>query len=257
MGCAIRAAIEHDVGAEDRERAHLARGEVTCLGHDEPAVRDREREARLATGAAPPAGEPAAAATATGAPDRPAPQPGGPLLAARPRSAPAPKPAVADEPPPEAAAEEPPVAPAAPDGNFTLDDVIEAWPAVLAAMKPPVRATLQDAQPIDLENGIIVFGAPKARKEAINERFRKEADTIKEVFAAKLGTTPRFSVRGHDFASHDALAPSSAATETIVEPEPEHEEVDLDDLVDAPNAPASEPIDRLMSELGAEEVNGD
>jgi hypothetical protein len=77
------------------------------------------------------------------------------------------------------------------------------------------------------------------------------------VFAAKLGTTPRFSVRGHDFAAHDALAPTSAAAEPIAEPEPEHEEVDLDDLVDAPDAPASEPIDRLMSELGAEEVNGD
>jgi hypothetical protein len=212
-------------------------------------------EARLANGPTPAAG--AGAAAAPPAPERPAPQPGGPLLAARPRRAPAPKPVVADEPAPEAAVEEPPAAPGAPDGNFSLDDVIEAWPAVLAAMKPPVRATLQDAQPIDLENGIIVFGAPKARKEAINERFRKEAETIKEVFAAKLGTTPRFSVRGHDFAAHDALAPTSAAAEPIAEPEPEHEEVDLDDLVDAPDAPASEPIDRLMSELGAEEVNGD
>jgi DNA polymerase-3 subunit gamma/tau len=200
-------------------------------------------EARMTAGGTS-ASAPAPAAPAT---ERPAPKAGGPLLAARPRRA---TKTVAE---PEA---EPPQLPAAPpDGDFTLDDVIEAWPDVLAAMKPPVRATLQDAQPVALEDGVIVFGAPKARKDAINDRFRKEAETIKQVFAGRLGTAPRFSVRSHDFAAHDALAPApTPAAEPAAPPEPEEEAVDLRDLVDAPDAPASEPVARLAAELGAEIV---
>ena len=45
-GGAVVAAEQHDVGAED-EGAQLARREVAGLGHDEPAVRHGEREARF------------------------------------------------------------------------------------------------------------------------------------------------------------------------------------------------------------------
>ena len=45
---AVGAAEQHHVGAEHLERAVLAGDEVTRLGDDEPAVRDREREARFA-----------------------------------------------------------------------------------------------------------------------------------------------------------------------------------------------------------------
>jgi hypothetical protein len=75
------------------------------------------------------------------------------------------------------------------------------------------------------------------------------------VFAGRLGTAPRFSVRSHDFAAHDALAPApTPAAEPAAPPEPEEEAVDLRDLVDAPDAPASEPVARLAAELGAEIV---
>ena len=50
--------------------------------------------------------------------------------------------------------------------NFTLDDVIEAWPEVLGVLKAPVRAAVQDAQPIALDDGVIVFGVPSRRKDA-------------------------------------------------------------------------------------------
>ncbi len=78
--------------------------------------------------------------------ERPASDPKGPVLASRRRPAakpaqPAPsepEPPVA-EPPADGAAETPPVPEAAATGeNFTLDDVIEAWPDVLGVLKAPV-----------------------------------------------------------------------------------------------------------------------
>ena len=39
--------------------------------------------------------------------------------------------------------------------------MILAWPAALEALKAPVRATVVQAQPIGIEDGVIVFGAPR------------------------------------------------------------------------------------------------
>ena len=60
--------------------------------------------------------------------------------------------------------------PAVPD----LDDVIEAWPRALDALKAPVRATIQEAQPIGIERGAIVFGAPRKPVRS-GQRARSEA----------------------------------------------------------------------------------
>ncbi len=146
-----------------------------------------------------------------------------------------------------------------------LDDVIEAWPEALELLKAPVRAGIQDAQPIALEDGIIVFGVPKRRYDAINERFRKEAAAIKEAFASRLGTAPRFMLRPHDFEKADALRPpdaknggSTAAEATVPEPEPEPEEeevVDLNELADAHDAPQHDSVTRIVAGLGAEVVD--
>ena len=211
-------------------------------------------EARLASGAPLP---PATAATSApaSAPERPAPKPGGPLLAARPRreaggatrtAGPRARTGARDRDARSGAGRA--------AGAFTLDDVIEAWPEVLDALKPPVRATFQDAQPIGLEDGVIVFGAPKQRKDAINERFRKEADTIKEVFSTRLGSPPKFMLRAHDFGAHDALAPTTQPVGTDAAARSPEEHVDLEDLVDAPDAPPSDSVARLAAELGAEIV---
>ena len=51
--------------------------------------------------------------------------------------------------------------------------------AVLATLKAPIKALIQEAQPIALEPGTIVFGVPPRRFDATNERFRKEASAIK------------------------------------------------------------------------------
>jgi DNA polymerase-3 subunit gamma/tau len=235
-------------------------------------------EQRLADGAA---GGPATAAPTP--PPRPAPVPGGPVLARRER-----KPKAAADPSPPAA----PAAPTAetttadadpagppdadpagpPDADpadpadttdpaaFALDDVIEAWPATLGALKAPLRAGIQDAQPIAIENGIIVFGVPKRRFDAINERFRKEAAAIKDAFASRLGAPPRFMLRPHDFDKVDAFRPADATSAEppsgqAPEPDDEHEAVDLTELSDAPDAPANDSVTRLVADLGAEVID--
>jgi DNA polymerase-3 subunit gamma/tau len=201
--------------------------------------------------ASPPAGPPAAPASASTPPAARGP------IAARPRT----KTATASEPTPDASGDAPVAAAgdAAPthreaSTGFTLDDVIEAWPATLGALKAPLRAAIQEAQPIDLEAGVVVFGVPRKRFEAINERFRKDADAIKEAFASELGAPPRFMMRAHDFDAPGALR-ASAAADAPVEQHVEHlDHVDLDDLVDAPDAPPSDSVARLVADLGAEVV---
>ncbi len=214
-------------------------------------------EQKLANGAAPAAG--AANVAPAAAVERSAPDPNGPVLASRRRpaakAAPEPEPELA-QPVSDPPADPPPVPEAvATSGNFTLDDVIEAWPEVLGALKAPVRAAVQDAQPIAIDAGVIVFGVPARRKDALNERFRKEATAIKEAFASRLGTEPRFKVRAHNFDATEALRPPATSVETTGAPQPpEDDAVDLHDLVDAHDAPPSDSVARLVADLGAEVV---
>jgi DNA polymerase III subunit gamma/tau len=204
---------------------------------------------------------PPVAAPAPVAP-RPKPVAGGPVIARRER---APKvaadaPPVAAEPVANAPAPEadPPPAAAVDAATFALDDVIEAWPAALGVLKAPLRAAIQDAQPIALENGVIVFGVAKLRFDAINDRFRKEAAAIKDAFAARLGAPPRFMLRAHDFDKTDAFRPANASTEAPAleqEPDDDHEDVDLTQLSDAPDVPENNSVTRLVADLGAEVID--
>jgi DNA polymerase-3 subunit gamma/tau len=185
----------------------------------------------------------------------------GPMLAARApakkakpaaRAEPA-EPIVVEEPPkPEPVTEAPETSSIVPE----LDDVIEAWPGVLDSLKAPVRATIQEAQPIGIERGAIVFGAPRNRLEAVKVRFRSEAPAIKEALAARLGGQPKFLIKAHDFGAVDALRPvSNASTGAADNSEPPAEEhIDLDELTDAPDAPPPDPTARLVEGLGAQVV---
>jgi DNA polymerase III subunit gamma/tau len=207
-------------------------------------------EQRLADGVPAPAPAPVA-------PARPAPTPGGPVLAQRERTA---KPAAAPPPAPaeDAPAPEASTAPPAEGVDLALDDVIEAWPEALGLLRAPVRAGIQDAQPIAIEKGVVVFGVPKLRFDAINERFRKEAVAIKDAFASRLGAAPRFMLRPHDFDSVNAFRPGTAAKEAPerepeLDDEPEH--IDLSETTPALDAPELDTVTRLASELGAEVID--
>ncbi|MGQ0824410.1 MAG: DNA polymerase III subunit gamma/tau [Actinomycetota bacterium] len=131
-----------------------------------------------------------------------------------------------------------------------IDDVIEAWPTVLGGLSAPLAAAIQEAQPIGIENGAIVFGVPRVRVEATNKRFRSEADTIKEAFASRLGYAPRFVLRAHDFDAPDAFRPVAMDPRPL--PHEEEHEIVLDELVDAHDAPPTDTVSRLVSDLGAQ-----
>jgi hypothetical protein len=98
------------------------------------------------------------------------------------------------------------------------------------------------------------------RLDAINKRFRQEADAIKASLASGLGQMPKFLLRKHDFDAPDALVPlaagptASAAGSATVEIA-EEDEIDLRDLEDAP--PSDAPVDsqtRLIETFGAQVV---
>ena len=144
-----------------------------------------------------------------------------------------------------------------------LDAVILAWSTTLSALSPPVRVSIQDAQPIGVEGNTIIFGVRPIRLEAINKRFRADAATIKEALAAELGQMPQFLLRKHDFDAPDALVPvtggpAGAGGEPPPPPEPvyaEEDSIDIRDLEDAP--PADAPLDsqaRLIETFGAQVV---
>jgi len=248
----LEVAVVRVARRESRTRAETLLDRVERL-------EQRVSEGSGAVAASPAGGPPSSSA-------RPAPVPGGPVLARRER-APKPSAEVAADAPAAPAVDAPRPAPDDAGTAFTLDDVIEAWPDVLNALKAPVRAGIQDAQPIALDDGVIVFGAPKVRLEAINDRFRKEAATIKDAFVPRIGAAPRFRLRAHDFSRADAFRPASAGGEgrpVENEPEPhvdddeaddEDEAVDLNELSDAPDAPQPEAVTRLVADLGAEVVD--
>jgi DNA polymerase-3 subunit gamma/tau len=212
-----------------------------------PMLAPRSRRAASGPPAATPASEPAPAAP------EPEPAPAAPEAEPAPASAP-------DEAPPEAS--DPAIVSVGGAAPFSLDDVIACWPEVLAALKAPVRAAVQDAQPIALESDVIVFGVPKQRRDAINERFRKEAPTIKEVLAGHIGVQPKFRVRAHDFGAPGALRPHAAggappppspAARAAADP-PGDEPVDLSELVDAPDDLPPDSVSRLVADFGAQVV---
>ncbi|HEX5614947.1 MAG TPA: DNA polymerase III subunit gamma/tau, partial [Acidimicrobiia bacterium] len=157
------------------------------------------------------------------------------------------------------------------DVELVLDDVIEAWPAVLATMKAPIKALIQEAQPIAIEVDTIVFGVPPRRYEATNERFRNEASAIKAAFAERLGRAPRFRLRPYDLEAPGALsgAPSHERNDTsgaANDREPgappsserdddhDHDVIDLNQLVDAPDAGPLDQVAVLTDVLGAQVV---
>jgi hypothetical protein len=130
-------------------------------------------------------------------------------------------------------------------------------------LKAPLRAAIQDAQPIGIEEGVIMFGAPPGKRfETINARFRSEATAIKTALEPLLGSQPKFRLLPHDFEAHDALRPVTTGAPASPEapgpseaPAPdEHHDIDLKELTDAPDAEVPDPASRLVAGLGAQVV---
>ncbi len=191
----------------------------------------------------------------------PAPTLGAIRRKARAKDAPAP-----DEPPttpeptvPEGAE----VVPAADKGPLLLDDVIVAWAAVLPTLPMSTRSAVQEAQPIAIEDDVVVFGVSPRAFDRSAARLRRDAPSIRAALAEHLGVGPRFSVV-RDESLTDSLtarAPGGSGAPGSDEPPPppadEPEEiVDLDELVDAPKAEAAvDSVSRLQNDFGATVVD--
>jgi DNA polymerase-3 subunit gamma/tau len=148
------------------------------------------------------------------------------------------------------AAESPPPPPPA----FDLDDVIVAWAAVLPQLALSTRNVVQEAQPIAIEDDVVVFGVAPRAMERAKPRFQKEAPQIRAALSEHLGANPRFRLVPHDALTASSLPPAPAAPATPDEPVVDATEdvPDPAELVDAPPSGAAvDSVSRLQSDFGA------
>ncbi len=149
--------------------------------------------------------------------------------------------------------------------EVSLDDVIVAWGAIVPDLSPATRSAVQNAQPVRFDGDVLVFGVAPELLGAARERFKREADTVREALADRLGRrfkfnlepAPQFSMSGTvgERDSERAAAPdapSGPARDALeVRSESEPESYAPEDLVDAPPDLDAAPVSRLRAELGA------
>ncbi len=134
------------------------------------------------------------------------------------------------EPEPEPAPDPKPEAPTTP---LEVDDVIVAWSAILPELPVATRSAVQNAQPLRVDDDVVVFGVPPAMIEAAKPRFKKEADTIRAALAHRLGRTVRFNLEPADeFALSGGQPPAADAMPSAPPPDPPS-----DPLSDPPSHP--------------------
>jgi DNA polymerase III subunit gamma/tau len=220
-------------------------------------------------GSEPEAGEPEATSEPT-APTGPAPTLGALRRQARGEAAPpaAPVDAPVEPSPTSAPVPTPPAteAPATP-AALALDDVIVAWAAVLPTFAMSTRSAVQDAQPIAIEDDVVVFGVNPRAYDRSAARLKRDAPAIRAALAEHLGVGPRFRVVKDESLSDSLTSrgPKPAGTGPAEEPPPppppeaadEPEEIiDLTELVDAPKAEAAvDSVLRLQNDFGATVVD--
>jgi DNA polymerase-3 subunit gamma/tau len=133
-----------------------------------------------------------------------------------------------------------------------LDDLILAWGAIVPDLPPATRSAVQNAQPVDYDGEVVVFGVAPELLAAARERFKREADNVRDALAAKLGRRFKFTL-----VAAPELSLSVSRTAAAVAPDdasPPDDEPPPDLVSDAePALPASEPppVSRLRQELGA------
>jgi hypothetical protein len=238
---------------------------------------ERLERAGAGSGAAAPAPTPAPSAPAPSAPDPPEPS-------AKPRAKPSLGALRRESPRAPVETPAPPVAPAAdPEPSSSdagavpdLDDVIVAWGAIVPDLSPATRSAVQNAQPVRFDGDVLVFGVAPELLGAARERFKREADTVRDALAGRLGRRFKFNLvsapelslsssatpepdrssggTAPDDAAERAPAPgvsSGAASAAGQTDDDEEAGFAPEELVDAPPDLDAAPVSRLRSELGA------
>ena len=157
----------------------------------------------------------------------------------------------------EAVEQVPPSAASEAVETLDLDDVIVAWGELLPELPVATRTAVQNAQPLRVDNDVVIFGVAPAMLEAARPRFKKEADTIRAALAARLGRSVRFNLEAAEqFSLGDAPgsgAPAGEAPPGAPEADAEPpEDIDLTEMTDAgPEASTSASVSVLQDRLGA------
>jgi DNA polymerase-3 subunit gamma/tau len=140
-----------------------------------------------------------------------------------------------------------------------LDDVIVAWGAIVPDLSPATRSAVQNAQPLRFDGEVLVFGVPPEMIGAARERFKREADTVRDALADRLGHRFKFNLEpdAQFSMSGTSAGPPSGGTDPDNDAEAASEAVGAgeqyapEDLVDAPPDVDAAPVSRLRAELGA------
>jgi DNA polymerase III subunit gamma/tau len=178
--------------------------------------------------------------------------------------APPPPAEAAPDPPQPAASDETPSEPAPPSPPLDLDDVIVAWGAIVPDLAPATRSAVQSAQPVSVDGDVLVFGVPPELLGAARERFKREADNVRDALAGKLGkrfkfnlvADERFSLSGASAGAENPPDAEQASAGGVPPPAAsdameQEEDVRPEELVDAPADLDAAPVNRLRAELGA------
>ena len=75
-----------------------------------------------------------------------------------------------------------------------LDDVIIAWGAIVPELAPATRSAVQNAQPVRFDGDVLVFGVAPELLAAARERFKREADNVRDALAERLGRRFKFKL---------------------------------------------------------------
>jgi DNA polymerase III subunit gamma/tau len=149
------------------------------------------------------------------------------------------------------AGEAPPPAASDATEEVDLDDVILAWAAIVPDLTPATRSAVQNAQPVRCDGDVLVFGVAPELLGAARERFKREADTVREALAAKLGQRFKFNLVADASLSLQASAAERATAGQVSRPAASEAMEEERAAAAAPPPDESFPVSRLRDELGA------
>jgi hypothetical protein len=148
-----------------------------------------------------------------------------------------------------------------------LDDVIVAWSQIVPRFSPATRSAVQQAQPLRFDDDVLVFGVAPQMLGAARDRFKSQADVVREAFIEKLGrrfkfkleAAPQFAIDGPSGAGDstpDASRPDPSSEQSHDEgrppdAEPPPEIVDPDEFTEVASETDPPPVNRLRDALGA------
>ncbi len=148
-------------------------------------------------------------------------------------------------------------------GPVDLDDVIVAWSEIVPRFSPATRSAVQQAQPLRFDDDVLVFGVAPQMLGAARDRFKSQADVVREAFIEKLGrrfkfkleAAPQFAIDGPSGVGESTPDGSRDGESRDEGPSPDAEPppeiVDPDEFTEVASETDPPPVNRLRDELGA------